>query len=351
VVGRDTKVDIALLRVKPGKPLPAVKFGDSDGTRVGDWVLAIGNPFGLGGSVTAGILSARAREINAGPYDDFLQTDAAINRGNSGGPMFNMAGDVIGINTAIYSPSGGSIGIGFAIPANLAKPVVDQLREFGRARRGWLGVNIQSVTDEIAESLGLDKPKGALIASVRDGGPAQVAGIQAGDVVLTFDGKDVNDMRHLPRIVAETPIDKTVKVKVWRKRKEHVFDVKVGELNEDDQQAAATPNKQQPPAEVAGSVKALGLSLANLTPELRERFSLAEDSAGVVVTDVATDSPASEKGMRAGDLIVEVAQEEVKNPGQITAKIDEAKQSGRKSVLLLVDRQGDLRFVALKIEG
>ena len=350
VVGRDTKVDIALLRVKSSKPLPSVKFGDSDGTRVGDWVLAIGNPFGLGGSVTAGILSARAREINAGPYDDFLQTDAAINRGNSGGPMFNMAGEVIGINTAIYSPSGGSIGIGFAIPANLAKPVVDQLREFGRARRGWLGVNIQSVTDEIAESLGLDKPKGALIASVRDGGPAQVAGIQAGDVVLTFDGKDVNDMRHLPRIVAETPIDKTVKVKVWRKRKEHVFDVKVGELNEDDQQAAATP-KQQPPAEVAGSVKALGLSLANLTPELRERFSLAEDSAGVVVTDVATDSPASEKGMRAGDLIVEVAQEEVKNPGQITAKIDEAKQAGRKSVLLLVDRQGDLRFVALKIEG
>jgi serine protease Do len=350
VVGRDTKVDIALLRVKSAKPLPFVKFGDSDGTRVGDWVLAIGNPFGLGGSVTAGILSARAREINAGPYDDFLQTDASINRGNSGGPMFNMAGDVIGINTAIYSPSGGSIGIGFAIPANLAKPVVDQLREFGHARRGWLGVNIQSVTDEIAESLGLDKPRGALIASVRDGGPAQVSGIQAGDVVLTFDGKDVTDMRHLPRIVAETPIDKAVKVTVWRKRKELVFDVKVGELAEDDQQAAATPDKQQPPPDVPGAVKALGLSLANLTPELRERFSLAEDSAGVVVTEVAPDSPASDKGMRAGDVIVEVAQEEVKNPGQITAKIDEAKAAGRKSVLLLVDRQGDLRFVPLKIE-
>jgi len=349
VVGRDTKVDIALLRVKPNKPLIAVKFGDSDGTRVGDWVLAIGNPFGLGGTVTAGILSARAREINAGPYDDFLQTDASINRGNSGGPMFNMAGEVIGINTAIYSPSGGSIGIGFAIPANLARPVVEQLKDFGHARRGWLGVNIQSVTDEIAESLGLDKPKGALIASVRDGGPAQVAGIQAGDVVLTFDGKDVTDMRHLPRIVAETPIDRTVKVKVWRKRKEHVLDVKVGELNEDDQQAAASP-KQQPPAPVVGAVKALGLSLANLTPELRERFSLSEDTAGVVVTDVATDSPASEKGMRAGDVIVEVAQEEVKNPGQITAKVDEAKKAGRKSVLMLVDRQGDLRFVALKVD-
>jgi serine protease Do len=350
VVGRDTKVDLALLRIKPTKPLVSVKFGDSDSTRVGDWVLAIGNPFGLGGTVTAGILSARAREINAGPYDDFLQTDASINRGNSGGPMFNMNGEVIGINTAIYSPSGGSIGIGFAIPSNLARPVVEQLRDFGHVRRGWLGVNIQSVTDEIAESLGLDKPRGALIASVRDGGPAQVAGIQPGDVVLTFDGKEVTDMRRLPRIVAETPIDKAVKVTVWRKRKEHTFDVKVGELKEEDQQAALTPSKQQQPAEPPGTVKTLGLSLANLTPELRERFSLAEDSAGVVVVEVAPDSAASEKGMRAGDVIVEVAQEEVKTPVQITAKIDDAKKAGRKSVLLLVDRQGDLRFVALKLD-
>jgi serine protease Do len=349
VVGRDVVTDLALLKVEAKQPLSVLSWGDSNKARVGDWVLAIGDPFGLGGTVTAGILSARAREINAGPYDDFLQTDASINRGNSGGPMFNMAGEVIGINTAIYSPSGGSIGIGFAIPSNLARPVVEQLRDFGHTRRGWLGVNIQSVTDEIAESLGLDKPKGALIASVRDGGPAQVAGVQAGDVVLTFDGKDVTDMRHLPRIVAETPIDKTVKVKVWRKRKEHVFDVKVGELKEEDQQAAASP-KQPPPGPVAGAVKALGLSLANLTPELRERFSLSEDTAGVVVTDVATDSPASEKGMRAGDVIVEVAQEEVKSPGQITGKIDEAKKAGRKSVLMLVDRQGDLRFVALKID-
>jgi serine protease Do len=350
VVGRDTKVDLALLRVKPTKPLVSVKFGDSDGTRVGDWVLAIGNPFGLGGTVTAGILSARAREINAGPYDDFLQTDASINRGNSGGPMFNMNGDVIGINTAIYSPTGGSIGIGFAIPSNLAKSVIDQIRDFGRVRRGWLGVNIQSVTDEIAESLGLDRPKGALIASVRDAGPAQVAGIQPGDVVLTFDGKDVTDMRRLPRIVAETPIEKSVKVTVWRKRKEHTFDVKVGELKEEEQQAALAPTKQPTPGDPPGTVKTLGLSIANLTPELKERFSLAEDSAGVVVVEVAPDSAASEKGMRAGDVIVEVAQEEVKNPGQISAKIDEAKKAGRKSVLLLVDRQGDLRFVALKLD-
>jgi serine protease Do len=350
VIGRDTKIDIAVLRIKPTKPLASVKFGDSDGTRVGDWVLAIGNPFGLGGSVTAGILSARAREINAGPYDDFLQTDASINRGNSGGPMFNMAGEVIGINTAIYSPSGGSIGIGFAIPSNLARPIAEQIKEFGHARRGWLGVNIQSVTDEIAESLGLDKPHGALIASVRDGGPAQVGGIQPGDVVLTFDGKEVTDMRRLPRIVAETPIDRTVKVTVWRKRKESIVDVKVGELKDEEQQAAVTPKQPQTPPEPPGSVKALGLSLSNLTPELRERFSLAEDTAGVVVTDVVQDSAASEKGLKAGDVIVEVAQEEVKNPGQITAKIDDAKKAGRKSVLLLVDRQGDLRFVALKLD-
>jgi serine protease Do len=348
VVGKDTKTDLALLRVKSAKPLPFVKFGDSDLTRVGDWVLAIGNPFGLGGTVTAGILSARAREINAGPYDDFLQTDASINRGNSGGPMFNTNGEVIGINTAIFSPSGGSIGIGFAIPSNLARPVIDQLKQFGHPRRGWLGVNIQSVSDEIAESLGLDKPKGALIASTQDGGPAQVAGIQPGDVVLSFDGKDVADMRHLPRIVAETPIDKTVKVKVWRKRKELTLDVKVGELKDSDDQATATPKQSaQPPAGTA--VATLGLSVANLSPELRERYGLSDDTSGVVVTDVAADGPAAEKGMRAGDVIVELAQEEVKSTAEISAKLDAAKKDGRKSILLLVDRQGDLRFYALKI--
>ncbi len=349
VVGRDTKIDVALLRIKSAKPLPSVKFGDSDQTRIGDWVLAIGNPFGLGGTVTAGILSARAREINAGPYDDFLQTDAAINRGNSGGPMFNMSGEVIGINTAIYSPSGGSIGIGFALPSNLAHPVLDQIRDFGHPRRGWLGVNIQSVTDEIAESLGLDKPKGALIASVKDGGPAQVAGIQPGDVVLDFDGKDVTDMRHLPRLVAETPIDKPVKVTVWRKRKEVSLDVKVGELKEDEQQAAL-PAKEQKPDTATGGVQVLGLSLSNLTPDLRERYALAEDAVGVVVTDVAAKSQAADKGVRAGDVIVEVAQEDVKNAGQINDLVDQAKKQGRKSVLLLVDRQGDLRFVALKLD-
>jgi serine protease Do len=353
IVGKDPKTDLALLRIKSDKPLTAVKFGNSDNIRVGDWVLAIGNPFGLGGTVTAGILSARQRDINAGPYDDFLQTDASINRGNSGGPMFNMEGEVIGINTAIYSPSGGSIGIGFAIPASLAAPVLEQLKQYGKPRRGWLGVRIQGVTDEIAESLGLDKAKGALIASVSEKGPAQVAGLQPGDVVLTFDGKEVTDMRRLPRVVAETPIGETVKVTVWRKRKEQTLTVKVGELEETEaQQANAAPGQQGPKDAPApqNTVKALGLSLAGATPELKQKFSIADDVAGVIVTEVANDSPGAEKGVKPGDVVVEVAQEEVKTPAQVRAKVDEARKSGRKSILMLIDRAGDLRFVALRID-
>ena len=216
IVGRDTKADLALLKIEVPTKLPFVQFGDSDGARVGDWVIAIGNPFGLGGTVTAGIVSARARDINAGPYDDFIQTDASINKGNSGGPLFNMKGEVIGINTAIFSPSGGSIGIGFSIPSNEAKPVLADLQKYGKTRRGWLGVRIQSVTPDIAESLGLKEQKGALVAGTTPDGPAEKAGIKAGDVILTFDGKDVVDMRRLPRIVAETGIDKDVDVQLWR---------------------------------------------------------------------------------------------------------------------------------------
>jgi serine protease Do len=349
LIGKDTKTDLAVLRIKPAKPVPALKFGDSEATRVGDWVLAIGNPFGLGGSVTAGILSARAREINAGPYDDFLQTDAAINRGNSGGPMFNMAGEVIGINTAIYSPTGGSIGIGFAIPSNLAQPIIQQLETYHHARRGWIGVNIQSVNDEIAETLGLQgKPRGALIAAVQDGGPAKAAGLQPGDIVLNFDGHDVADMHHLPRIVAETPIDKTVKVQVWRDKKLVTLNLKVGELKETPQPAAAA--EQAPPLPPAPGTKILGLTVNKLTPDLRQHYSIAESTSGVVVTDVAHDSPAADKGLHPGDVIVEVTQQEVKNPQQIAAKIDEAKKQGHKSVLILVDHGGDLHFVVLKID-
>jgi serine protease Do len=353
LIGRDTKTDIALLKVRTDKPLAAVTWGDSEVARVGDWVLAIGNPFGLGGTVTAGILSARQRDINSGPYDDFLQTDASINRGNSGGPMFNMDGRVIGINTAIYSPSGGSIGIGFAIPSSIAKAVVAELESENdhTVHRGWLGVRIQGVTDEIAESLGLDKARGALIASVSENGPAQVAGIQAGDVVVSFDGRPVGDMKRLPRLVAETPVDKTVPVTVWRKHGETTLQVKIGRLDESDQQQAST---QEPPKrggkDQGGTVKTLGLTLSNITPDLKEKYSLSDDSKGVVVVEVAKDSPAAAKGLRPGDMIMEAAQEEVKNAGEVSGRIDEAKKSGRKSILLLVERQGDLRFVALRLD-
>jgi serine protease Do len=352
VIGKDSKTDLALLRVKSDKPLTAVKFGDSDQMKVGDWVLAIGNPFGLGGTVTAGIVSARARDINAGPYDDFIQTDASINRGNSGGPMFNMEGEVVGINTAIYSPSGGSIGIGFAIPAALAKPVFAQLKEYGKARRGWLGVRIQSVTEEIAESLGLDKPRGALVASVSDKGPAKLAGIEPGDIVLSFDGKEIADMRHLPRLVAETPINKSVKVRIWRKHAEQVVDVKVGELEEkEEQQAALAPNQAAPIPGDASLSKTLGLTLSNITPELKQKFSLGDSVSGVVIVEVANDSAASEKGLMPGDIIVEAALEEVKNPAQIAKKVEEARNAGRKSILLQIERAGDLRFVTLRVDA
>lgn len=352
VVGRDLKTDLALLRVKADHPLIAVPFGDSDRERVGDWVLAVGNPYGLGGTVTAGIISAHSREINNnnGPYDDFLQTDAAINRGNSGGPLFNMQGEVIGINTAIFSPSGGSIGIGFAIPSGLARNIVAQLREFGHTRRGWLGLRMQSVNEDIAESLGLDKPKGALIADVTDKGPAQQAGIQAGDVLLSIDGRDVPDMRHLQRVIADEPVDKQVKVGIWRKHQEKMIDVKVGELDEKELEQTASlskPDQKQGPA--PAQTKALGLVVAEATPELREKYQLGE-AATVVVTEVAKGSPAGEKDVKPGDVIVEVAQEEVKHPSDITRKVDEAKKAGRKSVLMLVDRAGELRFIAVRID-
>jgi serine protease Do len=351
IIGHDAKTDIALLKVEASKPLPFVKFGDSDKSRVGDWVVAIGNPFGLGGTVTQGIISARARDIQSGPYDDYLQTDASINRGNSGGPMFNMAGEVIGVNTAIFSPSGGSIGIGFAIPSSLASPVVAQLREYGKTRRGWLGVRIQSVTDEIAESLGLTKPRGALVAGVTEQGPAEKAGLEAGDVILRFDGRDITEMRRLPRVVAETPIDKEVNVLVWRKGKEQTVKAKVGELKEDEVAAAtAKPDDTKQEQAPRGGVSILGLTLSDLTGALRSQFKLANEAKGVVVVDVAPNSPASEKGIRPGELIIEVAQDKVDNPNDVKAKIDKARAAKRKSILLLVERQSDQRFVVLPLD-
>ena len=347
LIGRDAKTDIAVLRVKTDKALPFVKWGDADKSRVGDWVLAIGNPFGLGGSVTAGIISARGRNINAGPYDNFIQTDASINRGNSGGPLFNLDGEVIGINTAIFSPSGGSVGIGFAVPANLARPTVDQLMEFGRTRRGWLGVQIQTVTDEIAEGLGLDRARGALVSKVTEGGPAEKGGIEQGDVVTDFDNKPVTDMRALPRLVAETPINKEVDVKVWRKGQSRAVKIKVGELDETEAASLTTPSAPGG-APVAGET-VLGMKLTPITPEIRRQFEIGAASKGVAITEVAGDSAAAERGIRPGDVVVEVSQEEVKSPAEVSAKIEAVRKSGRKSVLLLVERGGELRFVALRL--
>ncbi|CAK0739548.1 putative periplasmic serine endoprotease DegP-like [uncultured Gammaproteobacteria bacterium] len=350
VRGRDSKTDLAILKVTTEHPLVAVTFGDSDVMRVGDWVLAIGNPFGLGGTVTAGIVSARARDINAGPYDDFLQTDASINRGNSGGPMFNLNGEVIGINTAIFSPSGGSVGIGFAIPSNLAKLVVGQLREFGHTRRGWLGVRIQGVTQEIADTLGLTKPHGALVASVTPNGPAAVAGIQQGDVVLTFDGKEVNEMRKLPRIVADTKIEKGVPVVVWRKGQQVTFQVKVGELEAAEESGLlTTQNDDHSKPGQARQFDKLGLKLSAISTELRQQFELAADVKGVVIVEVQSGSPAGEKNLRPGDVIVEVSQQEVTNPTEVADRVKKAREEGKKSVLMLVDHQGELRFVALPL--
>ncbi|SOD97108.1 DegQ family serine endoprotease [Caenispirillum bisanense] len=353
IVGRDPKTDVALLKVEAEKDLPFVEFGDSDRSRVGDWVVAIGNPFGLGGTVTAGIISARARNINAGPYDNFIQTDASINRGNSGGPLFNMDGQVIGVNTAIYSPAGGgSVGIGFATPSNLAQSVVDDLRRFGEVKRGWLGVRIQTVTDEIADSLGLDRARGALVASVQEGGPAAEAGIQAGDVILSWDGDDIREMRNLPKAVADTEIGSTVDAVVWRDGKRQTVKVKVAELEEEEAAAMAGEEGAPAPApETAGAeVPSLGLSVQPLNDQTRESFQIPEDvQRGVVVTDLNAESDAAEKGIRPGDVIAEVNQKQVTTAEEIRAQIQAAKDSGRKSVLLMVQNEAGSRFVAVRI--
>ena len=348
LIGTDPRTDIAVLRVPTTHPLTAVEFGNSDEIQVGDWVVAIGNPFGLGGSVTAGIVSARGRDIRQGLYDDFIQTDAAINRGNSGGPLFNLSGQVIGINTAIYSPSGGSIGIGFAIPSNLARNVVAQLRDGGRVRRGWLGVNIQQVTDEIADSLRVPGgARGALVARAQDDGPAAKSGIRAGDVILRFNGQDVREMRNLPRIVADTAVGREVPVVVWRDGREQTVQVTLGELPSEQQQAAATPGPTQRPMELSG----LGLRVTGITPEVRERFSLRPEQRGVVIVEVAPDSPAAERELRPGDIIVEVQQEKVNTPQEVQERLERLRRQNRGTALLLIEGQGGQRFVPLRLRG
>ena len=311
LIGKDAKSDLALLRVHPDKPLKAVKFGDSDKLRLGEWVIAIGNPFSLGGTVTAGIVSARHRDINSGPYDNYIQTDAAINRGNSGGPLFNLNGDVIGINTAIISPSGGSIGIGFAVPSNSAVAVINQLRQFGETRRGWLGVRIQQVTDDIAESLSIKPARGALVAGVDDRGPAKPGGIEPGDVVIKFDGRDIKEMHDLPRIVADTPVGKEVEVIVIRKGKEETHTVKIGRLEDSEKLAAADAKKNAAPEQKSVVQKTLGLELSSLSDDLRKKFKVRDSVKGVLVTGVDPNvaSAATDKRLSPGDVIVEVQYE------------------------------------------
>ena len=352
VVGRDAKTDIAVLRVQPEKELNAVSFGNSDDLRVGDWVMAIGNPFGLGGTVTVGIVSARNRNINAGPYDDFIQTDAAINRGNSGGPLFDRTGEVVGINTAIFSPTGGSVGIGFSVPSRLASQVTDQLIRFGETRRGWLGVRIQEVNTEIAESLGMEEAIGALVAGVNPDGPAAASGIESGDVIIKFDGQDIPDMRALPKVVANTGPDKVVDVLVFRNGEEMTFEVTIGRL---ETSAAETADEDKPVVEEddneVTSVMALGMELSLLTDELREQFSIEKDVEGVVVTEVDVDSAAADKGIVPGTVILEVSQTEVSSPADVLRRIEELKNDGRRSALLLLSSgAGELRFIAVRIE-
>ena len=346
VVGTDPKTDIALLKVSPDEALPYVSFGDSDTARVGDWVMAMGNPLGQGFSVSAGIVSARNRALS-GTYDDYIQTDAAINRGNSGGPLFNMDAQVIGVNTAILSPTGGSIGIGFSMASNVVTRVVDQLKEYGETRRGWLGVRIQDVTDDVAEAMGLEEVRGALVTDVPEG-PAAEAGMESGDVILSFDGKQVEDTRGLVRQVGNTQVGKTVRVVVFREGKTQTLKVTLGRREAAEGAVpAAQPNGEEEPSEAA----ILGMTLSTLTEELRGQLDLGDEATGLVVTDVDNLSEAYEKGLRAGDVITEAGQQKVNAIGDFEDRIADAEEAGRKSILLLVRRAGEPRFVALPLDS
>ncbi|MBY6088839.1 DegQ family serine endoprotease [Maritimibacter alkaliphilus] len=345
VVGTDPNTDIALLKVTADAPLPFVSFGDSDAARVGDWVLAMGNPLGQGFSVSAGIVSARGRALS-GTYDDFIQTDAAINRGNSGGPLFNVDGEVIGVNTSILSPTGGSIGIGFSMASNVVSNVVDQLREYGETRRGWLGVRIQDVTDELAQAMDLPEARGAMVTDVPDG-PAAEAGMKQGDVILSFDGKDVDDTRGLVRQVGNTAVGKAVRVTVFRDGKNETLRVTLGRR----EQAEAAIPAAQPKAEgeEPSEKEVMGMTLGTLTPEVAEQLQLDANATGLVVMDVDEMSDAYEKGMRAGDVIAEAGREKVETLADLETRLDESREAGRKLIMLLVRRDGDPRFVALPI--
>ena len=354
LIGRDPKLDIAVLKVKPKKRLKALKWGDSSKSKVGDWVLAIGNPFGLGGTVTAGIISAKSRDIKMGQYDSFIQTDASINKGNSGGPMFNMDGEVIGINSAIYSPSGGSVGIGFAIPSTMAIDVIEQLKKFGKTSRGWLGVRIQTVTEEIAEAYGLDGVRGALVANVENNSPSFKSGVKPGDIVLKFDGKDIKKDRDLPRVVATTKVGKNVELEIWRANRIIKLKVKLGELETFEKKAKVNTEKKNIP----NTIEKLGIQLTKLTPTLRKRFAITKDIKGVLILNVDKNSMAYERGLKSGDVILSIidnyasqSHKNISSPIEIINKIKQLKKNKKKILLLYVKHfKGFRGYVPLKID-
>lgn len=347
VIGHDPQTDLALLKVKSDKPLPFVKFGSSDTLKVGDWVIAVGNPFGLGGSVSAGIVSARGRNINAGPFDDFIQTDAAINRGNSGGPLFNAQGEVVGINSAIFSPTGGSVGIGFAVPSDMAKPIVDQLRQFGRTHRGWLGVKIQEVNEQVADSLGLKSQGGALVLEINPQSPA--AGLlQVGDVITRFDGRAIGEMRQLPRMVAETKVGKRVELAVWRKGKELVLPITLGELKSDEKAGRAVPEPETA-AHGAGDA-VIGMKLVAITPAVRQQFSLGKNTAGLLVTEIDREGAAAKNGILPGDMIREVNQQPVASAREFRTALEAAAKAGKKFALLRIMRRDGALFITVPVK-
>ena len=360
VVGTDAKTDLAVLKVDAGRDLPFVEFGDSDTAEVGDWVMAIGNPFGLGGSVSLGIVSARNRDINSGPYDNFIQTDAAINQGNSGGPLFDMDGKVVGINTALLARGGSSIGIGFAVAVNLAKPVIDQLIEFGETRRGWLGVGIQEVTDDIASSLGRHNTNGAMVVDITKGGPSDGV-LKEGDLILQFDGKPIEKMRDLPRIVAETEVGKAVKVKILRNGKDETVKIALGRLEVGEQQIAEAQQQQEPPpppdapdapiGPAPGLPDMVGFDAGPLSPEVRKQYAIPDEVKGVIVTTVTAKSDAEEKGIIPGLVISEVNQQPIETVADVVGLVSSAKEAGRPAVLFKVtDATMASRFIAVRVE-
>jgi serine protease Do len=340
--GADEKTDLALLEINTDRILPYVEFGESDDAEVGDWVIAIGNPFGLGGTTTSGIISARGRDIRSGPLDDFIQIDASINRGNSGGPLFNTKGQVIGVNSAIFSPNGGSVGIGFAIPSSMADNVITQLQENGTVQRGYLGVHIQSITEEIADSLGLDNTAGALVSQVMEDSPAEKAGIESGDVILSYGGKKLSKMRDLPKLVALTAKDTEVEIEIWRDDQNKTLHADIGS-NDEPQLASALINDDMSPS--------LGLSLASLDSKKIEKYGLDENAVGVVIVDVAPNSSAAERGLREGDLITRVDKTEVTSPDDVVNAIASSRESKKDSVLLLVERDSQARFIVVPMEA